>query len=178
MLWKLNTSNWGKYQEYRHYFAKYNQELEITSVDLKEILSNPLEVIVHKASQMDDQVLVEDTSLDVEGADVGVNVRWLLNHMKEFEGRRATFRVLLAYKSNKKVFVYQGEVQGTLVSQKGNSGFGFDAIFQPDGELETLAEAKPDRVNARAIAIKNLFTGSVYQIAPMMEKWTGDWQGH
>lgn len=176
MQWKLNTSNWGKYQEYKYLFAKHKQTLEITTIDLKEIQSDPLTTIVHKASQMDDQVLVEDTSLDVEGADVGVNVRWLLDRLTEYEGRQAVFRVLLAYKSSNKVFVYQGEVQGTIVSPKGNSGFGFDALFRPKGEFETLAEAKPERVNARAIAINHLFTGKVHQIMPVIEKWKGDWQ--
>lgn len=178
MHWKLNTSNWGKYQEYRHYFAKHGQEITITSVDLKEVVSDPVTVVVHKASQMDDQVLVEDTSLDVENADVGINVRWLLEHMQEYEYRSAIFRVLLAYKSNKKVFVYQGEVKGIIVPPKGEAGFGFDAIFRPDGEYQTLAESKPDWVNARAIAIKNLFSGQVYKIEPVIENWKGDWQGH
>lgn len=178
MLWKLNTSNWGKYHEYKRYFAQYNQELLITTEDLKEIMADPISVVVHKASQLDDQVLVEDTSLDVEGAEVGVNVRWLLDRIKEFENHKAVFRVLIAYKSNKKVFVYQGVVKGVIVAPKGEAGFGFDPIFRPEGEYETLAEAKPDRVNARAIAIKNLFTGQVHQIAPVIEKWTGDWQGH
>lgn len=178
MQWKLNTSNWGKYQEYKYLFAKHKQDLDITTVDLKEIQSDPVSVIVHKASQMEDQVLVEDTSLDIEGADVGVNVRWLLDRLSEYEGRPAVFRVLLAYKSNKKVFVYQGEVHGTIVSPKGDAGFGFDALFRPKGAFETLAEAKPERVNARAIAINHLFTGKVHQILPAIEAWKGDWQGH
>lgn len=29
---------------------------------------------------------MEDTQLDVEGADVGVNVRWLMDNLGQFEG--------------------------------------------------------------------------------------------
>lgn len=178
MKWKINTSNWGKFQEYQELFAKYKNPLEATHIDLPEIHADPLKVIVHKASQMEDQILVDDTSLDIEGADVGVNVRWFIDNLHNFVGRPAVFRVYLAYRSSDKVYVYAGEIKGKIVDPSGaeQKGFGFDKYFLPDGEYETLAQAKPERVNARAIAVKNLFGGKVHHIGPVVEKWDGLWQ--
>ena len=69
-------------------------------------------------------MLIEDTSLDVEGADVGVNVRWLMDHMATYENRKATWRVLLAVLEGGKVQVYEGVTQGKLVKPQGDSNFG------------------------------------------------------
>jgi XTP/dITP diphosphohydrolase len=69
-------------------------------------------------------VLIEDTSLDVEGADVGVKVRWLTDNMETYANRKATWRVLLAVMENGKVSVFEGVTQGKLVVPRGDSNFG------------------------------------------------------
>ena len=65
-------------------------------MDLDEIDASPVEVVAHKATAAGVGVLIEDTSLDVDGADVGVNVRWIVDHIADFAGRAATWRVLIA----------------------------------------------------------------------------------
>ena len=99
---------------------------------------------------MGELILIEDTSLDIEGASVGVNVRWLIDHLNDYIGRRALWTLLLAYRFGDEVIVYKGEVPGTIVSPQGESGFGFDPVFLPNGSDLTLAQSKPDEVNARA----------------------------
>lgn len=176
-VWHLNTSNPGKLQEYHQLFEKYGFSLESTQIDLAEIKSDPVKVVVHKASQVPEGVLVDDTSLDIEGIEVGINVRWF-SDLSEFAGKKARWRVLLAYRSGDKVHVFEGVTYGSIVQAKGDQDFGFDAIFLPDGTIYTLAEKKPDAVNARAKAVEALIKGKTFAVVPSIDKWDGAWQQH
>lgn len=175
-LWKLNTSNLGKFEEFKRLFAQNGSDLDASHIDLEEIDADPIKVVAHKASQLAENVVVEDTSLDIEGASFGVNIRWLLDHLSEYKGRRAEWTVLLAYRQGKEIYIYKGSVSGSIVLPKGDGGFGFDPVFLPDGATETLAESKPDRFNARAKAVEALLKGNVYAKHPVIEKWEGPWQ--
>lgn len=177
-VWKLNTSNLGKFEEFKCLFSKYGYCLETTHIDLKEIDADSLTVIVHKVGQLEENVLVDDTSLEIEGASVGIHVRWLLEHLSEYVGRKADWKVLLAYRQGGQVFIYKGSLSGTIVEPKGTSGFGFDPIFLPDDATETLAQSKPDQFNARAKAVENLIKGEVWMVHPVLKQWNGPWQKH
>ena len=80
-----------------------------------------------------------------------MNVRWIIERIAEFAGKRAAWRVLLAVlrPDGSKVDIFEGVVEGTIVPPRGESSFGFDEVFQPLGSSSTLAEAKPDATNAR-----------------------------
>lgn len=176
---KLNTSNPGKLKEFRSFFKEHGIQLEVSRIDLDEVDADPLTVIVHKASQVDEGILVEDTSLDVEGADVGVNVRWLIEGLDNFLGRKATWTVLLAHRQNGKVYVYKGEVAGKIIQPKNKeNGFGFDPYFLPAGTTKTLSEEKIDRFNARALAVENFVCGNTFKIVDPIYQWEGKWQEH
>ena len=143
---RLNTSNRGKFEDFKQIFSKYNITLEATHIDLKEIEAEPIEVIAHKASQIEENILVEDTSLEIEGASIGINVRWLLDHLPNYTGCKAEWLTLLAVRSGKEILIYKGSVTGTIVRPRGTEGFGFDPVFLPDGSTKTLAEFKPDEL--------------------------------
>merc|ERR1711908_166686 len=68
----INTSNNDKYREFEALFAVHSISLDRTSYDLKEIQADPEAVAAHKATSCGLNVIVEDTSLEVEGASVGV----------------------------------------------------------------------------------------------------------
>lgn len=172
----LNTSNPGKQAEFTRLFQKHGVQLNISTIDLPEIDAPPLTVITHKASQLKDGVLVEDSVLDVEKANIGINVKWLLEHLKDYIGHKATWRVFLAFKQNDIVYVYLGEVKGQIVAPKGDKGFGFDPVFLPDGESLTLAESKPDTCNARALAVEAFLLKNLYATRPSIPLWKGQWQ--
>lgn len=174
--WKLNTSNLGKYEEFKRLFAQYNCNLEATHIDLHEIDADPLTVIAHKASQLDEDVLVEDTSLEIEGASIGIHVRWLLDHLPDYIGRNAIWKVLLAYRQGNKILIYKGILSGTIVEPRGMNGFGFDPVFLPNDATETLAESKPDQFNARAKAVEALMNNKVWMTSPPIKEWMGTWQ--
>jgi XTP/dITP diphosphohydrolase len=114
--------------------------------------------------------------LDVEDAQVGVHVRWLLDHLDQYVGRQADWVTLLAYRENDQVFIFRGSQPGKIVTSKGTGGFGFDPFFMPEGADATLAESKPDIYNARRKAVGALINGNCWKIEPVMTDWKGDWQ--
>lgn len=132
--------------------------------------------MAHKASQLEELILIEDTSLDIEDASVGINVRWLVDHLEEYIGRKAIWTVLLAYRINNDIFIYKGEVEGLIVPPRGNQGFGFDPVFLPNNSDQTLAESKPDEVNARALAVDALVRKELFATVKAIYDWDGPWQ--
>lgn len=171
----LCTSNKDKFNEFRELFAEAEIVLNPIWLDLDEVEADPLTVIVHKASQVPEGVLVEDTSLDIEGGAPGIHIRWNLNTLNQFITKKAVWTVLLAQRQGDTVYVYRGQVAGTIVSPKG-TGFGFDPNFLPDGSTTTLGEAKPLRLNARAIAIQAFFDSHPFAEMPPITEWNGAFQ--
>ncbi len=174
--WILNTSNQGKLSEFKRLFAQHGKVLHSSEIDLKEIHADPISVVVHKASQIGEGILVEDTSLDIEGAKVGIHVKWLFDHLPSYAGKKADWRVLLAYLKEGSVRVYEGVVHGTIVLPRGEGGFGFDPVFLPDGATKTLAQAKSPEVDARSKAVDALFKEKPIAILPPIIEWNGPWQ--
>lgn len=172
----INTSNAGKLNEFRRLFAKHGMAINASEIDLKEIKADPITVVVHKASQLGERVIVDDSSLNVEGAEVGIDVKWMLHHLPEFAERKARWIVLLAYRDGEWVYVFEGQIQGQIVPPRGKEGFGFDPVFLPEGAELTLAQEKPDAVNARAAAVDALMAGKFVAKRHPILKWEGPWQ--
>lgn len=175
--WKLNTSNPNKLAEFRAFFALYGAELVSSDIDLDEIDdSDSLKVINQKASVLEELTLVEDTILEVENADIGSNVRWRLDQLDNCIGNKATWTTFLAYRQEDKIKIYRGCVNGTIVAPQGDQGFGFDKYFLPEGSTSTLAQAKPDRSNARKHAVDALLNNQLWQTVSPIYDWQGQWQ--
>jgi XTP/dITP diphosphohydrolase len=111
--------------------------------------------------------VADDTGLEVEALDgaPGVysarfagehatyadNVGKLLESMSGVENRRARFRtVALARFPDGREVVAEGMVDGVITtSARGDGGFGYDPVFQPDeGDGRTYAEITLDEKNA------------------------------
>jgi len=178
---RLNTSNKFKYAEFVRMFASASNgkiTLDRTKVDLHEIDAAPYMVVAQKATDAGEGVIIEDTSLDVQGAEVGVNVRWIMDNLSDLAGRGATWRVLLGVLRGTTVHIFEGLTRGTIVHKRGASDFGFDPVFQPEGTTKTLAEAKPDGVSARFKAVTALVsnTPAALHVPVPGNKWKGKWQ--
>ncbi len=174
----LNTSNPDKQKDFINIFNRFAKTVTFRNTDLAEIKASPLEVIAHKASHFrnpNELVLVEDTSLDVEGVDIGINVRWLQASLKNHIGRRAIWRALMGVRVQNHVLVFEGVVSGRIGAASGE-GFGFDPLFIPDGSTLTLAEYKPHQYNARAIAVEQFTLHKPLAVVPVIEEWQGPWQ--
>ena len=120
----------------------------------------------------------DDTGLEVEALDnrPGVysaryagenasyedNVIKLLAEMEGKKNRNACFKTVIALFWKKKMYLFKGEICGKITNEpKGNSGFGYDPIFLPDGYDQTFAEMPAklkNTISHRAIATQNLIS--------------------
>lgn len=118
----------------------------------------------------------DDTGLEVEalnnapgvysaryagpGHDAQANMRKLLCEMEGKENRKARFRTVIALILDGKEYLFDGIINGVITAEKkGESGFGYDPIFIPDGYTQTFAELGDDIKNTishRALAVHKL----------------------
>lgn len=68
--------------------------------------------------------------------------------LKGFDDKtaRAECRIGLAV-PGKEIVTFTGLVEGKIVEPRGNGGFGWDSVFQPDGCEVTYAEMEPEVKN-------------------------------
>jgi len=115
--------------------------------------------------------IVEDTSLYLDEMNglPGPLVKWFVKSIgidgiykltEAFNSARATARTLIGYADeDRSVHFFEGAISGTLVPPRGINGFGWDAIFQPDGYEKTFAEMLPEEKNQfsmRRLAVEGL----------------------
>ncbi len=118
----------------------------------------------------------DDTGLEVEaldnapgvysaryagtGHDSEANMRKLLREMEGKNNRKARFRTAIALIRKGHEQLFEGIVNGSITTEKrGDSGFGYDPIFQPEGFEGTFAQLGDDVKNAishRALACQKL----------------------
>lgn len=88
------------------------------------------------------------------------NMNKLLRELTNKTSRKARFRTVIALILNGKEFIFEGIIPGIITeNKKGESGFGYDPIFIPEGYTQTFAEMGDELKNTishRAIAVKKL----------------------
>lgn len=178
MEWVVNTANPGKLAEFERYFARFDPAARVRALgeDLREPDADALTVIRYKASRVGEGVVVDDTSLEVEGASVGTNVKWMVDGLAELEGRRAVFVCLVGIRRGGEIQVFRAETRGTLSRRRGEA-FGFLPYFVPEGRTRTFAEEWPDELNPRLHAVRDLVEGRPWRRCAPLEEWGGGWQG-
>lgn len=74
--------------------------------------------------------------------------------------RKAQFRTVVALVSDEGVRTFEGICRGVILNEpRGDKGFGYDPVFQPEGYDQTFAELNPgvkNEISHRGIAIKRL----------------------
>lgn len=76
------------------------------------------------------------------------NKRKLLEVLDGVAERRARFRTVVALVADDAVHTFEGVCEGTITTaSRGDGGFGYDPLFQPDGHEQTFAEMPPDAKN-------------------------------
>jgi XTP/dITP diphosphohydrolase len=163
--WALHTSSVDQERELQRLFSRHGCKVSMTGFDIKEIDADALTVVIHKASQIPEETLIEKSSLEIDGAERGVS------HLNEYVGHRAKWQVYLAYRVSDKVFIFQGTVHGTIVEPQGHNGFSFERCFLPDGAGLTLGQSKPDQVNARAMAVEALMSEQPSAVAAVIRSF-------
>lgn len=90
----------------------------------------------------------------------GDNMKKLLSALKGKNNRNARFTTVIALNLNKERIIFEGSVEGEIISKKqGDDGFGYDPIFKPKGYEKTFAElsvATKNRIGHRGKAIRQL----------------------
>lgn len=80
--------------------------------------------------------------------DPEANMNKLLGKLDKINNRKARFRTVISLILKGKEYQFEGIVEGTITQVKrGNSGFGYDPVFQPDGYEKTFAEMSLDEKN-------------------------------
>lgn len=118
----------------------------------------------------------DDTGLEVEalnnepgvysaryaGAENNANANMdkLLSNLKNNTHRKAQFRTAVALNIEGKQFVFEGVCKGEILTKKtGDSGFGYDPIFKPEGYNNSFAEmdmSEKGAISHRGKAIQQL----------------------
>ena len=108
--------------------------------------------------------LADDTGLEVDAldgapgvysarfagpeADATANRVRLLADLSGVDDRSARFRTVLAFAESDEVHFFDGVCDGAITTaERGVGGFGYDALFQPDGETRTFAEMPAEAKN-------------------------------
>ncbi|HET6566323.1 MAG TPA: RdgB/HAM1 family non-canonical purine NTP pyrophosphatase, partial [Rhodothermales bacterium] len=82
-------------------------------------------------------------------ADAGANRAKLLRELDGVRDRTARFRTVIAYADGEQVHLFEGVCEGRITeAERGAGGFGYDALFVPEGEDRTFAEMGKGEKNA------------------------------
>jgi len=87
------------------------------------------------------------------------NKATLLARLQGSSRREARFRTVIALRLGEQIHCFEGILEGTIsTTPAGEGGFGYDALFVPNGYAQTLAEMPPDAKDAishrkRALAL-------------------------
>mgnify|MGYP000442274414 CR=1 FL=1 len=153
------TTNPGKLREAREYL---DADIERFDYDYAEIQSDSLaDIAAHGAREAHREaggpVIVDDSGLFIEAlegfpgpyssyVEDTVGIERTADLALAEPNQRAAFRSVVAYADADTVETFPGSVQGTIVEPRGDGGFGYDPIFEHDGE--TFAEMDVEKKNA------------------------------
>lgn len=169
----LVTGNPGKLAEARRLagldFAAEALDLpEIQSLDLLEVLQAKGDEAWRRLGR---PLVVEEAGFELAALNgfPGPLVKWMLDAVGAeglartglaLRDPRATARCALLYRDAERTLIAEGSTTGTLVlPARGPHGFGWDPVFQPDGEEKTYGElsgAEKDGLSHRGRAWRAL----------------------
>ncbi|WP_165156424.1 non-canonical purine NTP diphosphatase [Parabacteroides sp. ZJ-118] len=178
------TNNKHKLEEVRQITADWVNIVSLEEIDCQEEVPETADTLegnaLLKARYIKEHYgfdcFADDTGLEVEalnnapgiysaryagpGHDARANMRKLLREMEGKENRKARFRTVIALILDDKEYLFDGIIHGVITAEKkGESGFGYDPIFMPDGYTQTFAElgdALKNRISHRALAVHKL----------------------
>ena len=149
------------------------EELEETANTLE---GNSLQKAKYVFEKYNMNCFADDTGLEVEalGGKPGVysaryagpdgdsekNIQKLLAGLNGVENRNARFRTVISLLIKNELTQFEGIVNGKIIEQKrGESGFGYDPIFIPDGYNQTFAQLDiqvKNQISHRGKAVRKL----------------------
>lgn len=95
-----------------------------------------------------------------EAHDAQANMNKLLSELGDNTNRNACFRTVIALILDNKEYYFEGRITGRISSTpKGNTGFGYDPVFVPNGYDQSFAELGTEiknKISHRALAVEKL----------------------
>jgi inosine triphosphate pyrophosphatase len=155
------TSNPGKLAEIQAIIP----DVERIDIDLPEIQDidarKIIEAKLHEATKHHSgPYIVEDTSVCIDSLNglPGPLIKWFLKTVglegihkmtQAFGGTAAYAQTTIGYMSQAgEIKFFEGRVDGQIVAPRGELGFGWDAMFQPNGHDKTFGEMTRPEKNA------------------------------
>ena len=153
------------------------------SVSVEEIQAIELEPVVrykaeHAYTVLRRPILVEDTGLAFAAWNglPGALIKWFLQslgtdgicRLLQKTDRQARATTVFGYHDGTACHVFTGTVVGIIPEMpRGSQGFGWDAIFQPQGSTRTFAEMtaeEKDRFSMRRLALEQFRDSGLIEI--------------
>jgi inosine triphosphate pyrophosphatase len=143
------------------------------SIDLAEIQSlDSNKIVEHKVREayklINKPVIVEDVSAGLDSLKglPGPFIKFFEERLGRDalyqlagENKEASVTCTIGYYDGTDLFICQGEIKGSVKPIETDKGFGFDAVFVPNGHKLSFAEMgthQKDKISHRAIAVAKL----------------------
>lgn len=179
------THNVNKFLEVKEMVPAHIELLSLTDIGCNEDIPETAETIegnallkaqyVKQNYQLD--CFADDTGLEVTAlnnepgvysaryagipANSQANMDKLLTELNGKSDRSARFKTVIALKTSSTQELFVGICEGEIVNPKGDSGFGYDPIFQPKGFQNTFAQMtleQKSQIGHRGKAMRKLIS--------------------
>lgn len=157
------TGNEGKLREARailSHFDIISKDIdlpEIQEIDAQAVIEAKLQeaFALHKGTY-----IVEDTSLYITAMNglPGPLIKWFLRSLgndglaelaQKYDDHSASASSMIGYITEEgNTHFFEGRVEGAIVQPQGESDFGWDPIFMPEGNDKTFAQMSAEEKNA------------------------------
>lgn len=159
------THNNNKFEEVKAMLPDYLELLSLDDIGCTEDIAETAETIEGNAILKADYVrkkyklncFADDTGLEVKSLNnepgvfsaryagdsnnANANIEKLLKNLEGKQDRNARFKTAIALNMEREEIMFLGICKGKITEKpRGNSGFGYDPIFQPNGFNKTFAE--------------------------------------
>ena len=180
------THNQNKFQEVKLLFPPYIELLSLIDIECYDeipetedtIEGNAILKTAYVKENYDLDCFADDTGLEVSalngepgvysaryagaGNNAKANMLKLLKNLEGVEERSALFKTVIALSLKNEMHLFTGICEGKIISAgRGENGFGYDPIFQPNGYNQTFAEITSEekgKISHRGKAIRQLLT--------------------
>ena len=178
------THNQNKVEEIKAILPPVIEIKSLRDINFKNEISETSETLQGNAlikartifNQFKRNCFADDTGLEVEvlNGDPGVlsaryagnqniaidNIKKLLRKLKNHDNRKAQFRTVIALIYDRNEYFFEGIIKGKIIREaKGNNGFGYDPIFQPENYILSFAQLdkeEKNKISHRAKAFRKL----------------------
>lgn len=178
------THNQNKVEEITAILPPVIEIKSLRDINFKNEISETSETLQGNAlikartifNQFKRNCFADDTGLEVEvlDGDPGVlsaryagnqniaidNIKKLLRKLKNHDNRKAQFRTVIALIYDRNEYFFEGIIKGKIIREaKGNNGFGYDPIFQPENYILSFAQLdkeEKNKISHRAKAFRKL----------------------